>query len=120
LVSNNFPFCSGILCLKNKKYVYLHLEKENLIQKQLKMQVIIENYELKDAVGAFIKENPEMFKNWLQEIVTQNFMQSPHDDDLDLATFRQKYAVKKGVIPKLQYLWKDEASAEDLIKQIAK
>ncbi len=84
------------------------------------MQVVIENYELKDAVGAFVKENPDMFKNWLREIVAQNFMQSPHDDDLDLATFRQKYAVKKSVIAKLQHLWKDEAVAEDLIKQIAK
>ncbi len=84
------------------------------------MQVIIENYELKDAVGAFVKENPDMFKKWLQEIVTQNFMQFPHDDDLDIATFRQKYAVKKNVIAKLQYLWKDEATAENLIKQIAK
>jgi hypothetical protein len=82
------------------------------------MQVTLESYELKNAVGAFVKENPDMFKNWLREIVTQNLLQSPHDDELDLDTFRKKYAVKKGVIAKLQHLWKEERSAEDIIKQI--
>ncbi|MEY4903425.1 MAG: hypothetical protein RLZZ292_1240 [Bacteroidota bacterium] len=84
------------------------------------MQVIIENYELKNAVGAFVKENPDMFKNWFQEIITQNFTPSIDDNDLDLVSFRQKYAIKKRVITKLQHLWKDEASASVLIQQISK
>jgi hypothetical protein len=84
------------------------------------MQVIIENYEIKDALGAFVKENPDMFKNWLREIVTQNFMPITSDDDLDITAFREKYAVKKSVISKLQQLWKDEKEASELIAQLSK
>jgi hypothetical protein len=61
-----------------------------------------------------------MFKNCLREIVTQNFMPPITDDDLDSNAFREKYAVKKNVISKLQHLWKDEKEAALLIAQISK
>ena len=81
---------------------------------------------LKQIVQEYLVEHPELLKNWVEEAIAklyQQQQQSIHqlpDNEMDIKDFKQKYAVKKVALKKLQLLWQAEPSAEDLIKSLKK
>ena len=71
------------------------------------MQIIIENNELKSLFREYLKDNPALIKSWITEIITkryilENQLDTLSDEDMDIAAFKQKYAVRKNVLKKLQ------------------
>jgi hypothetical protein len=88
------------------------------------MPIIIEKQELKNALGLYLQENPQLMQLWLKEIMEKLLLQ-PHapilsDDQLTIEQYKAKYAVQKTALKKLQALWADAPSAEQLILQTHK
>jgi hypothetical protein len=88
------------------------------------MQIIIEKQELKNALGLYLQENPQLMQLWLKEIMEKLLIQPNlhilSDNQLTIEQFKAKYAVKKTALKKLQYLWADQPSAEQLMLQLHK
>ncbi len=61
---------------------------------------------------------------WLKEIMEKLLVQPNlhilSDDQLTIEQFKAKYAVQKTALKKLQVLWADAPSAEQLILQLHK
>jgi hypothetical protein len=71
-----------------------------------------------------LQENPQLMQVWLKEIMEKLLVQPPlhilSDDQLTIEQFKAKYAVPKTALKKLQVLWADAPSAEQLILQLHK
>jgi hypothetical protein len=88
------------------------------------MQIIIEKQELKNALGLYLQENPQLLQLWFKEMMEKLLIQPNlhilSDDQLTIEQFKAKYAVKKTALKKLQVLWADAPSAEQLMLQLHK
>lgn len=88
------------------------------------MQIVVEKQDLKNAVGAYLQENPQLIQLWLKEwtekLLPPLTTQVISDDKLSIEQLKSKYAVKRTALKKMQKLWHDQPSAEQIIIQISK